>query len=205
MSKSPFFVGTITLVALLLLLIFGLAAVGPILKNKEVDGTEVPGLAKSQTPSADFGNPSLGPAEAELVIFLYGDYQCAACTTFEQILQTIINEYPNQIRLVWKDLPNQRLHPEAWGAALAARCAREQGAFWEYHDTLMNNQAALNEANYPIFAQELGLDTESFETCRQERRTEPLVKRDVEEAINLGVSATPYLFIGDKKFSGSLS
>jgi protein-disulfide isomerase len=205
MSKSPFFVGLITLLALLLLLIFGIASIGPLLKNKKIDSDAVVESITSRQPSVDFGNPSLGPTDAELTLFLYGDYQCAACVTFEQSLQTIMKEFPERLRLVWKDLPNARLHTEAWNAALAARCAREQGKFWEYHDRLMANQDALAETNYAIFARELGLDMESFETCRREKQTEALIKRDVGEAIKLGVSATPFLFIGDKKFSGSSS
>jgi len=205
MSKSPLFVGLIALVALLLLLIFGIASVGPSLKNQKVNGEDVLDQPQPTVPTVDFGNPGIGPTDAELTIVYYGDYGCPSCASFDATLRQSIAEYPNRIRLVWKDLPNIRLHPEARNAALAARCAGEQGAFWEYHDLLLQNQSSLMADNYILFAQETGLDTDSFGTCLQERRPEPLIDRDLDEATSLGVTATPYTFIGDTRRTGVIT
>jgi protein-disulfide isomerase len=147
----------------------------------------------------------LGPTDAPVTIVYYGDYECPSCANHSSALAEAITKFSGQVRLIWKDLPNPRLHPEARNAALAARCAGEQGYFWEYHDRLYEDQNALTATNYVIFARQLGLDQESFETCLAEERPKALIDRDIEEAIELGVNATPYTFIGDRRMSGALS
>ncbi|MEA3226012.1 MAG: thioredoxin domain-containing protein [Planctomycetota bacterium] len=155
-------------------------------------------------PKVDFGNPSLGSPDANLTIVVFGDYQCTSCATFDLTVQEILLEFPDDIRIIWKDIPNTKLHPESRNAALAARCAGEQGAFWYYHNLLMGRQSSLSESNYPVFALELGLDGELFTTCLQERRPDRLIQRDIDEAISLGINATPYVYIGNQPNAGSI-
>ncbi|MFH1046816.1 MAG: thioredoxin domain-containing protein [Patescibacteria group bacterium] len=203
MKRSPLFLGLLTLCAVLLLMVYGIAAVAPLF---ETSTDEVAIVAPKPTqPKIDFGNPSLGPTDAALTIVVFGNYQCPSCGAFDQTVLDLLAEHPDDIRLVWKDTPNTSSYPESRSAAIAARCAGEQGAFWEYHGTLMENQAAIDAANFPIFALELGLDTDAFATCLAERRPDHLIQRDIDEAIALGVNATPYVFVGDKPLSGALS
>jgi len=204
MGKSSAFLGTVTVVAVALLIVLGITSL-PDRTEKTDDDPADTAVAAPLAPRSDFGNPSLGPNEAELTIFVFGDYQCIACAQVEPNLTEAITAYPDRIRLVWKDLPNVKIHPDAMNAAVAARCAGEQGDFWRYHDLLMANQNSLNESNFRLFAMDDDLDVEKFTGCYSGRLTEPLVKRDVEEALSLGIDATPYIFVGNTRLSGAVS
>jgi len=204
MGKASAFLGTVTVVAVALLVIFGIVSLPDRTERTDPQPTDSP-TETSLVPRSDFGNPTLGPNGAEISVFVFGDYQCIACAQVEPNLIEAITAYPDRIRLVWKDLPDTRIHPDAMNAAVAARCAGEQGDFWRYHDLLMANQTSLDESNFLLFAGEDGLDVERFGSCYSGRLTEPLVRRDVDEALSLGIDATPYLFVGNTRLSGVVS
>ncbi len=201
MKRSPLFLGILTLAAILLLMVYGISAIAPLFEVKEEEPkAEQPQIA---TPTIDFGNPSFGPSNADLTIVVYGDYQCPSCAGFDATLVKVLSDFPN-VRLVWKDIPNTSRYAESRDAAIAGRCAKEQGAFWEYHDILMANRDSLTETNYPIFAMQLGLDSEQFLSCLQDRTPDALIQRDIDEAIAIGVNASPYVFIGNQPYAGSM-
>jgi protein-disulfide isomerase len=122
----------------------------------------------------------------------------------ERDLNQIITDYPNRVRVVWKDYPNEQAHPDAFASAKAARCAGLQGAFWQYHEMLLANQSATGIENHVIMAGQLGLDTESFRSCAASETMRPLILRDAEEAVRLRIDATPHIFIGDRRVSGAI-
>ncbi|KKU13769.1 MAG: DSBA oxidoreductase [Parcubacteria group bacterium GW2011_GWC2_45_7] len=139
-----------------------------------------------------------------IAIVEFGDFFCPSCAEVEATLKSVLEQYSGRVKLVWKDLPNTRLHPLAEKAAQAARCAEEQGKFWEYHDLLFERQTELAETSFIPLAQELRLNTATFEDCLKTERTKDLVARNFNEAILLRVDATPYFFIGERKFSGAI-
>ena len=71
-------------------------------------------------------------------------------------------EVRRQDALVWKDFPLTQIHPQAFVAAQAGNCAREQGKFWEYHDRLFANQSALQPEFLKKYAADAGLDAAKF-------------------------------------------
>ena len=155
-------------------------------------------------PTATFINPARGPREAPVTVVTFGDYQCLACSDQEKTLTDLSEKYGDRLRVVWKDLPNTALHPQSLDAALAARCAGEQDMFWPYHDQLFARQSELTQSGiYERVAQQLNLDGTTFETCLKDQRTKPLISKDIEEAIALGLDATPFTFIGTQRFSGA--
>jgi protein-disulfide isomerase len=202
MNRSPLFLGTITLLAVILLMVYGISAIAPLFEIKEdAPPTLIDPLAN---PAVDFGNPTLGSSDAKLDIVVFGNYQCPSCAAFDMTVQNVQLEFSDEVRLIWKDTPNTALYPQSRNAAIAARCAREQGLFWEYHNRLMDSQSSISEANFPIMALELGLNGDLFRSCYDDRRPDYLIQRDIDEAIALGVNATPYVFIGNQKFAGAL-
>lgn len=204
MRQSNAFLGILILVAMPILIIYAIAALSPVHPDKGTDGANGPELTPLARPTVTFGNPSIGLREAPVTIIEFGDYLCQPCAAIHGTLAQIVADYPNDVRLVWKDMPNVKLHGEAANAAVAARCAGDQGAFWEYHKTLMENQTSISLNNYAIFAAQLGLDAESFQSCFDAQQTLPLVERDLEEGIRLRIDATPYLFIGERRLSGAV-
>lgn len=104
---------------------------------------------------------------------------------------------------MFKDFPLS-IHPHAFKAAEAANCAREQGRFWEYHDTLFANQDALAVEDLKGYAAALGLNAAEFDTCVDEGKSRDRVQRDMDEGNRYGVSSTPTVFINGRQVVGAV-
>jgi protein-disulfide isomerase len=156
-------------------------------------------------PTITFVNPSLGPQDAKVTVVVFSDFECEACKTFATSLEVATKTYPKDLRVVWKDLPNESLHPLSTPSAIAAHCADRQGKFWEYHDALFTRQSAISETQFPLIANELELDVRKFQTCYDERDTLPIVRKDYEEGIALGITSTPAFYIGEDVYIGAMA
>jgi len=156
-------------------------------------------------PSITFVNPSVGPANAKVTVVTFGDFQCEACKTLATNLATVHRSFPDDLKIVWKDMPNEEAHPLATKAAVAAHCADRQGKFWEYHDMLFDRQSYLSEEELTKAAADVGLDASAFERCTKNNDTLAVVRKDFEEGRALGILATPTLFIGADSSAGALS
>jgi Thioredoxin len=80
--------------------------------------------------------PSAGRADAPVQIVTYSDFQCPFCARVGATVKKVQETYGDRVRVVFRDFPLSSIHPRATAAAVAARCAYEQGRFWEYHDRL---------------------------------------------------------------------
>ena len=149
-------------------------------------------------------DPIRGNPDAKLIILEFGDFECFYCGDLYVRLKKIIVEFDPQIQLVWKDFPNPS-HLQARTAALAARCAQDQDKFWEYHDYLFENQDQLSREFYNQIALELNLDLPQFNKCLDSRGKMEIVGQGLVDGQKLGVDATPYLFIGNKRYDWALS
>jgi protein-disulfide isomerase len=128
-----------------------------------------------------------GPDGAQLLIE-YADFECPFCAALHAGLQRI------QARIVFRHFPVRSSHPRAWAAARAAEAAALQGSFWEMHDSLMSDQARLEDPHLWARAQQLGLDLERFERDRRSEAVLERVKRDFRAGIRAGVVTTPAVF-----------
>jgi protein-disulfide isomerase len=158
-------------------------------------------------PSGDYevaidGAPVRGPADAEVTIVEFGDFQCPFCGRVNGTLHQVRQEYGDDVRLVFKHLP-LRIHPQAPAAHAAAEAAHRQGKFWEMHDKIFENQRDLSEERFVAYAQELGLDVERFKRDLASEAVKQRVESDSQEAAKLGVSGTPAFFINGKYLSGA--
>lgn len=204
--RTPFFI-LFTILALILALFVGLIAYytyQPPMSEVRSQRSDVEVVSPPPArPVISAADPVRGDPAAPLTIVEFGDFFCDACAEVEPTLQKALKEYRGKVKLVWKDLPNTRRHALAQKAAEAARCAGEQNKFWEYHDHLLENQETPSEERLIAFARELGLNTTQFSDCLTSGRTSELVSRTFNEALLLRVDATPYFFIGDRRFSGA--
>jgi protein-disulfide isomerase len=153
--------------------------------------------------------PSLGPAGAPVTIVEFSDFQCPYCARAGPIMKQVRERYPEQVRIVYRHLPLDRIHPLARGAAEASACADAQGRFWDFHDKLFENQRALGVEDLNRYAKELGLDAGEFEKCVTERRFQQTVERDLAAATEAATAAgkrglgTPAFFINGIMLSGA--
>jgi protein-disulfide isomerase len=141
-------------------------------------------------------DPSLGAADAPIVLIEFADFECPFCQRHaQQTHARLLAEYGDQIRFIYKDFPLSSLHPNAYSAALAGQCAHEQGKFWEYHDLLFSGRLGLGREAYDAYAEEAGLDAAAFAACLDEDRYAEAVQADYDFALQLGVSSTPTFFV----------
>jgi protein-disulfide isomerase len=134
------------------------------------------------------------------VIIEFGDFQCPYCgqyarTTYRDVLVKLVET--GKVKYVFKHLPLESLHQNAFKAAEAAQCAAEQDRFWEMHDQLYANQQALNVSELLNHASRLHLDEPAFKACLEQSQTAPRVRSDVAVANRLGITGTPTFLIGE--------
>lgn len=141
--------------------------------------------------------PSKGVPSAPVTVVEFTDFQCPHCATFQSVLERIVREYGDRVRLVVRDFPLQQ-HTDAFKAAEAAEAAREQGRYWEYAALLFANQQALGVAQLKEYATRLGLDRAKFDAALDSGRFAASVARDVSDANRVGVNATPTFFVNGR-------
>ncbi len=148
-------------------------------------------------------DPSLGAASAPVTVVEFSDFQCPFCQRVAPTLKRLRDAYGDRIRVVWKDYPLTSIHPQAFKAAEAGQCAREQGKFWEYHDRLFANQQALQPEFLKTYATDLGLDPAKFNACLDTAKYAERVQEHMGVGTSLGVSSTPSVFINGRLVSGA--
>ena len=149
------------------------------------------------------GAPALGAATAPVTIVEFSDFYCPYCRQVVPVLAQIRARYGDKVRLVYKNLPLENLHPGATRAAEAAQCANEQGKFWAFHDRLLTEPPDASGEKFATWARELGLDVPRFEQCPTSGRSRAAVEKDIEEALSLGANFTPAFFVNGQLLSGA--
>ena len=97
---------------------------------------------------------------------------------------------------MFHDFPLEQLHPNAFKASEAARCAGNQGKYWEMHETLFKNQAALEANKLPEYAKTAGVDVDKFKQCLEGGKEAAKIRSDQAEGRKAGISGTPGFFVG---------
>jgi protein-disulfide isomerase len=159
--------------------------------------------APRSTIAIEADDPTLGPATAPVTLVEFSDFQCPFCQRVEPTLKRIRETYGDRVRIVWKDFPLTQIHPQAFKAAEAAHCAREQGKFWEYHDRLFANQQALQVDALKQHASALKLDTAKFNDCLDSAKYAERVQAQMGVGAALGVNSTPAVFVNGRLLSGA--
>ncbi len=151
------------------------------------------------------GSPAWGPADAKVTIVEFSDFECSFCARFfRDTYAPLKAKYGDQVRFVFKHFPIEQIHPNATRASLAAACANDQEKFWEYHDTLFNNQNALSRDGLIAHAQGVGVaDMATFTTCLDSAKHLSTVQADLQEGIGIGVNGTPTFFINGLALVGA--
>lgn len=148
--------------------------------------------------------PARGPASAPVTIVEFGDFQCPYCKKAESSVQTVLEQHPHDVRIVFRNLPLTQIHPNAKVAAEAAVCAERQGKFWEMHDAMYADQSALTADALKATAKRLGLNPERFSTCLGDGASAAALDADAKAAAELGLSGTPYFFINGRPIDGNV-
>ncbi len=144
-----------------------------------------------------------GPADAQVTLVEYGDFECPHCGQAEPVIRELVQTFGHDLRFVFRHLPLSDVHEHAALAAEAAEAAGAQGRFWEMHDILYPHQDALTVADLREYSRQLGLDQDRFLEDLDSRRFAPRVARDVQSADLSGVAGTPTFFINGRRHYGA--
>lgn len=146
--------------------------------------------------------------DAAVTIIEFEDYLCPHCRDFNAVSGKLIRrEFATGedpvVRWVVYEFP---LGQTSWAPALAGRCARDQGAYWEMHDVLFaRTEAWASESNpngtFIDFADQLGLDTDQFRQCLSERAHLSDIAAARKYGESLGVNGTPTLYLNGRKLT----
>lgn len=154
--------------------------------------------------------PHKPPAPAAAIdrvqIILFTDFQCPFCAQFAHSFREIQSNGVEgaEITVQFKHFPLS-MHPAAPLAHRAALAAGEQGKFWEMHDLLFANQAAVKRDDLVNYANRLGLDMDRFKSDLDSDRLKKIIEADQAEGEKLRVQGTPTFFVNGRAYSGALS
>ena len=152
-----------------------------------------------------------GSKDAPVEITEFADYQCPFCQTFATLqMPTIEDRLINSGRLRWRyrDFPLQQ-HQFSRLAAHSAACADEQGKYWAQHEQIYQGQsewAAARDAGpfFRNYARTVGLDLGRYDSCMKSGKYAGRIQASYNEGVQLGVSSTPTLLIGNRLYRGRL-
>lgn len=151
----------------------------------------------------------LGSADAKIVIQEYGDFQCPSCGAFARGIEP-------EIRATYIDTGIARLewHDFAWigqesrDAANAARCAGDQGKFWDFHDLLYRSQSGENQGAFgkdrlKAMGAQVGLEPNAFNSCVDGDGHANAVRSDFSDVRSQGFNSTPTFLVGNQRIVGA--
>ncbi|MDZ4225408.1 MAG: DsbA family protein [Candidatus Andersenbacteria bacterium] len=137
-----------------------------------------------------------GSADAKITILEYSDTECPFCKDFQETMQQVMTDYPNDVRWVYRHAPLEQLHPKAPHEAVAVECAAEQGKFWEYLDKIYEvtpSNNGLDESKLPEIAQQVKVaNLTQFNSCLSSDKYKQKVADDLVDAQAAGLRGTPY-------------
>ncbi|HDK41324.1 MAG TPA: hypothetical protein ENG93_01550 [Nitrospirae bacterium] len=165
---------------------------------------------KKRPPQEDFSkvhdiplgdSPVRGGMSAPVTIVEFSDFQCPYCARLQPTLKQVLDAYPKEVRLVYKQFPLS-FHPQARNASKAALAAGEQGKFWEMHDIVAANHNKLSEEKFKEFAAKIGLNAAKFDADYKSNKYDKQIQDEITLGNTVGVRGTPSLYLNGKKMAG---
>jgi hypothetical protein len=149
------------------------------------------------------GRHTMGPAEAEVTIVEFSDYDCEACRDWRAHLRAVMARHEGAVRVVYRHLPSGR-NRYSWHGANAAECAGTQGRFWEYDALLLAHPHWFID-DLVGFAQSAGVpDMDAFEACVQNQERLGDVDTDVMSAGRLSARPRPIVLVNGVRLAPPL-
>ncbi len=146
---------------------------------------------------------SLGADNAPIVVREFADYQCPACGNFASAVDKLTAEYVDsgKVRFVYFDLP-LRQHDNAVPAAMAARCAGDQDAYWNMYKKVYAKQSEWSGSGRPVdtfarYANDLGLEERRFRRCMTTDLHLEAINQSRSVAMQLQVTSTPTVLVNN--------
>lgn len=145
--------------------------------------------------------PSIGPKNAKITVVEFFDFRCHYCHELHPTIRRLTLEYKDKVHFIFRDFPV--IGEDSIILGLAGRCANEQGKFFNFHDKVFANNSVPSVDDLSALAGSIGMNVSQFEVCVNSKRYQNDMNKDMEDALALGVSGTPTLFINGHMISGA--
>lgn len=176
--------------------------------EQRLDSSVARAVANTNASEADLkalareGRPTIGPTDAKLTVVAFIDYECPYCRRSAGPFRETMLKYQGSVRFILRDFPIEDIHPSAFQAAHAARCAFAQGKGWAIHDTLYAQQQAHAPQDLERYAAQAGLDMNAYRTCMDKQQFAASIQEDLADGIRAGVQGTPTFFFNGLRIQG---
>lgn len=157
---------------------------------------------KVVAPTVNFIDPQWGAAQASTTIVEFADFTCPFCREAQLTLESLAKQKTN-IKIVWKDFPNDTHNRLSSFLAYAGRCAQTINKFKTFHDWAFLNADGMDETIVKTYLKNLGLTDP--DACLKDQRTIAKVQHTITEGLLLGIDGTPTLFINGKIYQGTIN
>jgi protein-disulfide isomerase len=164
------------------------------------------------------GRPTRGATASKVVVVNFDDFECPFCSRMHQTLfPEIMKEYGDRVTFIYKDYPLVEIHPWATHAAVDANCLAAQNgdAYWDFADFIHANQHEVSNQKMPTGpadeldrlaisqGQKHNLDMQKLQACIK-AQDDSAIKASMKEGDDVGVEATPTLFVNGQKIDGAV-
>lgn len=193
------------------------------LLDKEIDRLEKSAKQGAQGPQLgdqafEFdltGASSKGPEDAKLTMVVFSDFECPYCSRFAKSSTKLVEQFPEDLRLVFMNYPLQGecndaitrpFHKNACITAEAGMAANEQGKFWEMHDALfahISKKRKINIDDIVEIATGLGLDGATIKKAIESEKYKEQIKAQARQLGPTGSRGTPSIFINGMSVKGA--
>jgi protein-disulfide isomerase len=154
---------------------------------------EAPRVTVARSPQ----DPVLGPAQAQVEIVAFGDFDSADYAQLAQAFTSVRDTFGDRIHFVFKHLP--LIGPESLAIAVAAACANAQGKFWPYHDLVIKRRGPLDSTQLKQLGRDAGIaNRTAFETCVDRDEFEPAMRQAVLEAERYAIASSPSFLVNGR-------
>ncbi len=197
-------------------LVVALVIIGIALIQQKPPTTSELFTPNSEVPAGLADGRTLGTVNAPVTIQVWSDFQCPACRSFAtDVESSVIQQFvvPGTVKLVYSDAAwqGQRGPDPSWDesveAAAGARCAADQGMFWQMHDWLYANWEGENVGSFSAsrlraIATAASLDMTNWDACMSAGDKQAAVRSETANAGATGISQTPTLVINGTNYVG---
>lgn len=147
----------------------------------------------------------LGSLQAPVIIVEYADFESEDSARAAIVLKEIFDDFREDVCLVFRHFPQNKIHSFAGTAAVAAEAAGLQGQFWEMHDALFENVDHLEGDEILVLGREIGLEMRDYQNDLERPELAVKVQNQHRSGVESGVMRAPTIFINGPKYAGPMS
>ncbi len=147
----------------------------------------------------------VGDKNAPITLMEFGDYESEACAKANEVVKSVLEAYPQQVKFMFRHFPLLKFHQKAHKAAEASLAAAQEGKFWEMHNELYSNRHSLGVISLKGHARDVGVKSKKFLEELINGYYGIYVQDDLKEGMKSGVKDIPAFFINGKRFEKDIT